>query len=168
MENPEVLKVIIPAIIGAVGAIVVFVVKDLILYELRERKNRRLQILDRRLSQLYGPLIVALKGGEGMLSNIFHEDMIFEKFMLNLHLLSPELKNIAHEYIKLGRDVRIDEMGIEEKGKAIELSKRFNNILIRESQDLQGQFNGGFWRMRLLMQRLTKRSKGTAQKSAAP
>ena len=76
-------KVIIPALIGAGAAILVFIIKDVVLYELREKRD----LLDRRLSQLYAPIFVALKGGTGALGNIFLSDeKIFEKFTENMHL----------------------------------------------------------------------------------
>lgn len=155
----ETMKVVLPALIGAGSAIIVFFVKDIILYELRERRVQKLNLLDRRLSQLYAPIFVALKGGEGMLGNIFvDDDKIFEKFTENMHLLGPELYDLAQQYMTLGRTVRADIMNVTEQRQAIDLSRRFNEVFLSEFERLREEYQGGFWRLRIIWKRLTNKS----------
>ena len=153
--DQEIAKVIIPALIGAGAAILVFIIKDVFLYELREKRD----LLDRRLSQLYAPIFVALKGGTGMLGNIFLSDEnIFDKFTANMHLLSPALYDIAQEYLQLGKDVRAETLPLNEQKRAIELSKKFNEIFLEEFKNLREEYQGGFWNFKTVWKRLTNRS----------
>lgn len=158
-------RVILPALIGAASALLVVFLKDLLLTELRDRRTRKRELLDRRLSQLYGPLLVAMKGGEGTLGNLYLDDRIFERFITNLHLLSPELQDIAQDYMKLGKEVRASQLGFSEMPAAIRLAKRFNELLLKETVELREQFNGGFWRLRLVKMRL-RRWRGRAANKA--
>jgi hypothetical protein len=158
--DPEIAKIILPAIIGAGSAIVVLVIKDIVLYEIRERRSEKRKLLDRRLSQLYAPIFIALKGGEGMLGNIFLADeRIFEKFTENMHLLSPELYDIAQQYMKLGKDVKSETLLLSEQKIALELSKQFNETFLSEFERLREEYQGGLWRFRIAWRRLTRRSK---------
>jgi len=143
--DAEITKVIIPAAIGAIGAILTLVIKDILLVEIRERREKRQQLLDRQLSQLYGPIHIAMHAGEGMISNIFQDDDTFNKFVTNLHLLSPDLRSIAEEYIRLseGGDVRRPNIKHSDMKKAIELSKQFCEILGKEITNLRDQYQGG-------------------------
>ena len=165
--EPEITTIILPAVIGAGSAILVFVIKDIVLYEIREKRALKRKLLDRRLTELYTPIFIALKGGEGMLGNIFLEDeRIFEKFTKNMHLLSPELYGIVQRYMKLGRDVRSETLTVSEQKIAIDLSKQFNETFLSEFERLREEYQAGYWRSRIVWRRLTRRSKRRADARA--
>jgi len=90
--NTEAGKVIIPALIGAFTAIIVIFIKDIVLHELRESKKRKNELLDRKLSQVYGPLYMITVTGQNTITSIYSDDKVFEKLISNLHLLSPNLQ----------------------------------------------------------------------------
>jgi len=95
----ESIKIVIPAVIGAFVAIIVFILKDIILYWYRTNKQRKMDILDRKLAELYGPLFIAMYAGEGMIGNIFSDNATYEKLITNMHLLSPKLFILIKEYL---------------------------------------------------------------------
>ncbi len=164
--DQETAKLILPALIGAGSAILVFLIKDIILFELRERRIIRRQLLDRKLSKLYAPLAVALKGGAGTIDNIFSDNDIFPKYMENMHLLSPDLYNLMHRYSQLGDNVRAKSFKHSEGEQRIEITKEFLELFPREFEKLREEYQGGFWRFRLTRRRLTNSLSGRKKHAA--
>jgi len=148
--------VVLPALIGAGSAVITFLIKDIILYEIREARQRRRELLDRKLSKLYGPIYIAMRAGEGMISNILTEQRTFEAFTANFHLLHPDLQELASEFIRLIRgDLRKPGFTSDDEAKtAVALSKRFSTRLGEEMTFLRDQYLGRMWRLRRLCRRL--------------
>lgn len=152
--DPELARLVLPALIGAGSAILVLVIKDIVLFEIREARVVRRQLLDRKLTKLYAPLAVALKGGKGTLDNIYSDTAIFERFVENMHLLSPRLYNLISEYSQLGDAVRPRQFRHSEGDKRIEITQQVLKIFPMEFEKLREQYQGGFWRTRLLWKKM--------------
>ena len=140
--NTEAGKVIIPAIIGAVTAIIAILIKDIVLHELRERKRRKNELLDRKLSEVYGPLYMITVTGQNTISSILADDKVFEKLISNLHLLSPELQKLLNDYNALGKgDYRNPQFVPAKAKEAIEISNQFATQLEKEMNLLRKSYN---------------------------
>lgn len=135
-------KVILPAATGAGSAILVFIIKDIVLFEIRERRQAKRELLDRKLTKLYGPIAVALKGGEGLLGNTFRDDQIFATFTENMHFLSPKLFEIVSEHMKLTKSVRGTEISRVDGEKVIEFNKRFTEVFYLGFESLRKEYQG--------------------------
>ncbi len=140
--NTEAGKVIIPALIGAFTAIIVIFIKDIVLHELRESKKRKNELLDRKLSQVYGPLYMIAVTGQNTITSILSDDKVFEKLISNLHLLSPNLQKLLNDYNALSSGDYRNPQFIPAKGlKAIEISKQFATQLEKEMTILRKAYD---------------------------
>lgn len=135
-------KVIIPALIGAITAIIIIVIKDIILYELREHKRRKNELLDRKLSQVYGPLYMITVTGQNTISSILSDDKVFDKLISHLHLLSPKLQKLLNDYNALGNGDYRNPQFVPAKGKkAIKISEQFSKQLEEEMTILRKSYS---------------------------
>jgi hypothetical protein len=109
------------AIIGAISALIVTLIKDVIIDEIRRSKESKKALIDRRLAELYSPLWVALGGGANTLVQILSDDLAYQKLTTNFHLLSKDLRELFQEFMKLGRgnDVRHPEFTVSDQRKMI-------------------------------------------------
>ena len=136
--NTEPGKIVVPAVIGALTAIITMVIKDIILYEIRERKKERKALVDRKLSQLYGPLYMVCVTGQSTISTFLMDDSIYEKLICNLHLLSPELQKLLNYHNSLGGgNFRNPQFSPENMKKSIETSEQFSKRLEQEMSTLR-------------------------------
>jgi hypothetical protein len=136
--NTETAKIVVPAVIGALTAIITILIKDIILYEIRERKKERKALVDRKLTQLYGPIYFVCVTGESSITSLLQDDSIYEKLIGNLHLLSPELQKLLNEYNSLGRgSYRDPQFSLENRKKALEISSQFSKRLEHEMNTLR-------------------------------
>lgn len=130
------------AIIGAVSALIVTLIKDVIIDEIRRSKESKKALIDRRLAELYSPLWVALGGGANTLVQILSDDLAYQKLTTNFHLLSKELRELFQEFMKLGRgnDVRHPEFTYFDQGKMIELHKKIIPVLKSDIEGLRKEY----------------------------
>lgn len=136
--NTEIGRVSISAIIGACVAILSILMKDIILYELRERRKEKKALINRKLTQLYSPLYMVCITREGSISNLLTDDAIYKKLMLNMHLLSPKLQQLFNNYNSLCTGgIRKPEFSAENSKKAIEISNDFSSVLKKEMDELR-------------------------------
>jgi hypothetical protein len=128
----EWLKLILPGLIGAAAGVLTILVRDLLIERHKERRQERLQLLDRKLSELYAPTWVALGGGKFTLTNLLQNEEVYPKFARNFHLFSPELQRIASEY--LGSVGKLDprDGASHNLDKAAALSEEFGIQLEKE------------------------------------
>lgn len=134
-------KVIIPALIGAITAILVIFIKDILLHEIREHRKRKNDLLDRKLSELYGPLYMIAVTGQNTITTILSDDKVFEKLISNLHLLSPNLQKLLNEYNALGKgDYRNPQFVPQNGKKALEISEQFTKQLEKEMSILRKSY----------------------------
>jgi len=141
MENNDFFSILTPAIIGAVSAIIIMIIKDLIFYNIRERKKNRLELLDRRLTNIYSPLYLVCVSANNMITTFVKDDVIYEKLNSNMHLLSPELSNLLNEHFKLCHgDFRNPQMDIQEQRKAIDISDKFIKQVKKETELLRAEY----------------------------
>lgn len=131
-------KAAISAMIGAFVAIFSILIKDFILYEFRERRKEKKALIDRKLTQLYGPIYMVCVTGESSISRLLSNDDIYNKLIPNMHLLSPKLQHLFNKYNRLGTgDFRCPQFKKENKVEAAEISKEFASILEKEMYELR-------------------------------
>ncbi|MEG9327036.1 hypothetical protein V6B16_03740 [Salinimicrobium catena] len=133
---------LIAAAIGALVAIIIFIIKDIIMYEIRESKKRKKLLLDRKLTSIYGPLFAVCVTGQNSISTFMKDDSLFEKYTTNGHLLSDKLITYIGEYQKLGRgDLRDPVFSAGGDGqKALEISIAFSKCLENEFRKLRKKY----------------------------
>ena len=117
-------------------------IKDVILDQTRRSKESRKALIDRKLTELYSPLWVALGGGANTLTHILSDDLAYAKLTANFHLLSEQLKAKVEDFMKLGSgpDVRHPQMGPSDMEKSMELHKEIIPILKSEIEELRSQY----------------------------
>jgi hypothetical protein len=129
------------AIIGALSALIVTLVKDVIIDQIRRSRESRKALIDRRLTELYSPLWVALGGGANSLGQILSDDFVYGKLVTNFHLLSKRLRELIEQFLKLGTgDVRGPRLGLNEMKTSIELQKEIVSVLASEMRDLRAEY----------------------------
>lgn len=139
MEHPE---KIIAAGIGALVAVSIFIVKDIIIYWIRESKKKKKALIDRKLTNIYGPLYSVCVTGQNTIATFMADDNLFEKYTTNSHLLSDELINYLTEYHKLGRgDLRnLTFNAGGDNMKALDISVKFSKQLSKEFKELRKKY----------------------------
>ena len=95
-------KIVVPALIGALTAILIMVFKDFILHELRESKKEKRRLTDIKLSKVYGPLYTVVVSANQTLPTFFMDSSNYNMFVCNQHLLSKELQILLDECLALG------------------------------------------------------------------
>lgn len=139
-----ILPTVLAAGIGAVSAVVTILVKDLFIDWQKEKRQHRLSIIDRRLSELYAPLWIVSGTSEDALRRVFADDAAYKGLMKNYHLLSCELQGIISEFMKLGRgDPRYRTLNALEEEQAIKLSRKFVLTLTKEMDELRSTYLRG-------------------------
>jgi hypothetical protein len=130
------------AIIGAISALIVTLIKDVIIDEIRRSKESKKALIDRRLAELYSPLWVALGGGANTLVQILSDDLAYQKLTTNFHLLSKDLRELFQEFMKLGRgnDVRHPEFTVSDQRKMIALHEKIIPVLKSEIEGLRKEY----------------------------
>lgn len=130
------------AIIGAVAALTVTLIKDVIVDGIRRSSASKKALLDRKLTELYSPLWVALGGGANALTQMLSDDFAYAKLTANFHLLSKPLKTRIEQFMKLGRgpDVRNPQMNPGEMKTSMDLQEEIVRILESEINELRGQY----------------------------
>ena len=132
---------VVAAIIGAVSALIVTLVKDVIIDEIRRYKESKKALIDKRLTELYSPLWVVLGGGANALRNILSDDFAYEKLTTNFHLLSKRLRQLIEEFMKLGKgDIRHPQLGPNEMKRGMELQEEIVSVLGSEISELRGKY----------------------------
>ena len=131
------------AIIGAVAALVVTFIKDVVIDEIRAHRQAKKALIDRRLAELYSPLWVVLGGGGNGLGNILADDFAYSKLTSNFHLLSSELRRPIEEFMKLGTgDIRHPKFSADELKRTSELQTQIVDTLRSEMSALRKKYYG--------------------------
>lgn len=136
----NILETAVASLVGAVSALLIVLVKDVILDGLRERRRERRQLLDRRLTQLYAPLWVATHGGGQMVTEIIVDREINTKLASNFHLLSPRLQALVTELFSL-----VDKKGrgkLPDAERVLQLHREFTTELASEIEKLRAAYVG--------------------------
>lgn len=132
--SEELLKVVIPALIGAFVAIITFLIKDIFLQKRKERRD----LIDRKLSELYGPLYTVCVMGQSTIATFLMDDKIYEKLISNLHLLSPQLQELLNKYNSLGSgNFRNPQFTTTAGREALEISRLFTERLEHELEEMR-------------------------------
>lgn len=139
--SPERFGLIFSALIGAISAILIMIVKDIIIYGIRHKHERSRSLIDRKLSSIYGPIYTVCITADYQIAEIFRSDFIFEKYVANMHLLSKELIDLINQYQKLGtgdyRDLRFTMSNREE---SLDVNLKFRTQLIKEITELRNRY----------------------------
>lgn len=132
---------VLAAIIGATSALIVALVKDIVLDNIRLSRESKKALIDRKLTELYSPIWVALGGGANVLGQILSDDFAYTKLTANFHLLSDPLKARMEEFMTLGRgDVRHPQLNSSEMKRSMELKDEIVGILESEMKQLRDQY----------------------------
>jgi len=141
LEQFDVPDNVTAAIIGALSALLVTLIKDVILEQIRRKRESRKALIDRKLTQLYSPLWVALSGGPNALGHMLADDFVYERLTANFHLLSEPLKTLIEEFMQLGKgDVRNRQYSPKEAGEAFALQGKILPVLASDIQGLRNQY----------------------------
>ena len=131
------------AMIGAVAALVVTFIKDVVIDEIRAHRQAKKALIDRRLAELYSPLWVVLGGGGNALGNILSDDFAYSKLTSNFHLLSSQLRQLVEEFMKLGTgDIRHPQLSRDETQRTMELQTQIVDTLRSEISALRKKYYG--------------------------
>ena len=131
---------VLAALIGALSALAVVLVKDIILDSLRESRRSRQELLNRRLSQLYSPLWIGFGGEQGVLANVMMNEDARLRLAENYHLLSSELRSIVDEALLLVRRKGDKwEANVTDMERLLELTPEFKRFLKRDFESLRSK-----------------------------
>lgn len=134
-------KVVIPALIGAITAILIMVLKDFILYEFRESKAQKKALIDKKLSALYGPLYTVIVSANQTLPTFFIDKSNYQNFVAHQHLLSPELQSMVDECLSLSDgSFENPTAKINDISKVLEISEKFKVQLKKEMNALRKNY----------------------------
>ncbi|HHG3603240.1 TPA: hypothetical protein ACPVZ0_004645 [Vibrio parahaemolyticus] len=135
-------KVVIPALIGAVTAILIMVCKDFILYEIRESKKEKRTLIDKKLSVLYGPMYTVVVSANQTLPTFFMDQSNYKNFVAHQHLLSPELQSMIDECLALGNGTFENPTAkMNDIPRIIEISEGFRMQLKKEMDILRKNYS---------------------------
>lgn len=132
---------LLAAIVGAVSALVVVLVKDLIIERHKENRERRRALIEKKLTEIYSPLWIAFGGDDGQLGNIIGNKNVLDQISARFHLLSPELQDILSRSLLLGRFEK-DEylLTTSQMKRLLQMSPAFKEALRKDLEELQREF----------------------------
>jgi len=132
---------LLAAIVGAVSALVVVLVKDLIIERHKENRERRRALIEKKLTEIYSPLWIAFGGDDGQLGNIIGNKNVLDQISARFHLLSPELQDILSRSLLLGRFEK-DEylLTTSQMKRLLQMSLAFKEALRKDLEELQREF----------------------------
>lgn len=132
---------ILAALIAATVALVIVIIRDVIIDHRRDQRQRRRDILDRKLSNAYGPLWLALGGEKGHFGNILSDRDAIKRIASNFHLFSPEIQDVITRHILLGNfDGRELQFTLQEQQTLLQITPAFKQKLKSELLQLQQEF----------------------------
>jgi hypothetical protein len=133
---------ILSAIIATATTLAVTFIKDVIVEGGRKRRQARMDLLDRKLKDLYVPMFVALGGGTYPLSYILRDDRSYAKLSENYHLLSADLRRIIEASMRLstGPNHRDPGLRTSDFDEYRRLNEEFDPILRREIDELRKEY----------------------------
>lgn len=134
-------KIIVPALIGAVVAIITILIKDIILHEIRESRKEKKELIHTKLSKLYGPLYTVVVSATSTLSTYFSDDENYRLFVGHQHLLSEELQKLIDECLSTGKgNFRNPICTPDEMKKIINITEKFKIQLEKEMKILRKNY----------------------------
>jgi len=129
------------ALIAAFVTLLVVFIRDVMLERYRSGIAQRREIIDRKLSQVYGPLWMAFGGEDGQLGNVLSNREMLSTLSLNFHLLSPEIQDILSRYVLSGKWVSGELHTTHAEKKAIlEVSPALKRAIRSEIESIQKEF----------------------------
>jgi hypothetical protein len=133
---------LIAASIGASVSLALWILRDVLLEGRKERRRRRRELVERKLTEIYSPLWVAFGGRDGSLPNILNHREIRTQIGAHFHLLSPELQDILGRVLLLGRfqDGTLSYT-VTDGERLIEANPPFVAALEADLKRLQEEFN---------------------------
>lgn len=135
-------KIIVPALIGAVVAIITIIIKDIILHQIRESRKDRKNLIHTKLSKLYGPLYTVVVSGSSTLTTYFSDSENYKNFISHQHLLSKDLQHLVDECISIGRgNFRDPQCTPDELRKILDITAKFKTQLIKEMESLRKKYS---------------------------
>ncbi|EOW0803642.1 hypothetical protein ACN2MB_004689 [Vibrio parahaemolyticus] len=134
-------KVLVPAAIGAIIAVLTILLKDIILHEIRESRKERKELLHTKISKIYGPLYTVVVSSKCTLSTFFYDDDSYKLFVENQHLLSEELMSLINELMALGSGVPRERMyTVSEQRQVLEITEKFSVQIDKEMKKLRAAY----------------------------
>ncbi|GEM_PF-3570694 len=135
-------KVVIPALIGAITAILIMVLKDVILYGFRESKKEKKALIDKKLSTLYGPMYTVIVSANQTLPTFFIDKSNYQNFVAHQHLLSSELQSMIDECLSLGDGTFENPTArMNDIPKILEITEKFKVQLKKEMNILRKSYS---------------------------
>jgi hypothetical protein len=132
---------LVAAIVGAVSALVVVLVKDLIIERHKDNRERRRALIEKKLTEIYSPLWIAFGGDDGQLGNIIGNKNVLDQISARFHLLSPELQDILSRSLLVGhfeKDVYL--LTTSQMERLLQMSPAFKDALRKDLEKLQREF----------------------------
>jgi hypothetical protein len=132
---------LLAAIVGAVSALVVVLVKDVIIEGRKERRERRRILIEKKLTEIYSPLWIAFGGDDGQLGNIIGDKDVRDQISARFHLLGPELQDMLSRSLLLGRFERGEHrLTVSEMERLLQMTPAFKQALQKDLGELQKEF----------------------------
>jgi hypothetical protein len=132
---------LVAAIVGAVSALAVVLVRDLVIERNKEYRQRKRAVVEQKLTEIYSPLWIAFGGDDGQLGNVIGDKKMRDQISARFHLLSPELQDILSRSLLLGHFEK-DEFRAttSQMARLLDMSLSFKQTLRRDLEDLQKEF----------------------------
>jgi hypothetical protein len=134
---------LIAAIVGAVSALVVVVVRDLIIERHKEYRERKRALVEKKLTEIYSPLWIAFGGDDGQLGNVVGDKKMRDQISARFHLLSPELQDLLSRSLLVGRFEKGEFLvTTSQMDRLLQMSSAFKQALQKDLERLQKEFEG--------------------------
>jgi hypothetical protein len=134
---------LIAAIVGAVSALVVVVVRDLIIERHKEYRERKRALVEKKLTEIYSPLWIAFGGDDGQLGNVLGDKKMRDQISARFHLLSPELQDLLSRSLLVGRFEKGEfSVTTSQMDRLLQTSPAFKQALKKDLERLQKEFEG--------------------------
>ena len=132
---------LVAAIVGAVSALVVVLVKDLIIERNKEIRERRRELVEKKFTEIYSPLWIAFGGDEGQLGNIVGNKNLRDQISARFHLLSPELQDILSRSLLVGHFEKGEYLvTTSQMDRLLQMTPAFKQVLQKDLERLQKEF----------------------------
>lgn len=132
---------LVAAIVGAVSALVVVLVKDLIIERHKENRERRRALIEKKLTEIYSPLWIGFGGDDGQLGNIVSNKNLRDQVGARFYLLSPELQDILSRSLLVGHFEKGEYLvTTSQMDRLLKMTPAFKEALRKDLDKLQKEF----------------------------
>jgi len=134
---------LVAAIVGAVSALIVVLVRDLVIERNKEYRQRKRALVEQKLTEIYSPLWIAFGGDDGQLGNVIGDKKMRDQISARFHLLSPELQDLLSRSLLVGRFEKGEFfVTTSQMDRLLDMSPAFKQALKKDLERLQKEFEG--------------------------